>query len=295
MKGGKLLYWVMDLNPDQAIAAGILQPQSRRTKILEAMLRFTLASAHRIVVLDRFMQERICARGADPGRISTIPPWSHDEAAAFDEQRRRTFRSEHGLEGKFIVMYSGNHSPCHPLDTIVEGAEQLAAETDIVFCFVGGGTEHKKIAAHVQRNDCPNIICLPYQRFMNHLSAADLHVVVMGAPYVGIVHPCKIYNILALGTPVLYIGPAESHITDLAAPAIRGEWFYSAPHGGAAQVARHILRAKNLARLSVSEEQAVGSAFSQRVLLMQLVKEIDSLGRRTPFVGTERLRAADTD
>ena len=45
-----------------------------------------------------------------------------------------------------------------------------------------------------------------------------IHVVVMGDPFVGLIHPCKIYNILRLGTPVLYIGPAESHITDLWTP-----------------------------------------------------------------------------
>ena len=31
----------------------------------------------------------------------------------------------------------------------------------------------------------------------------------------GIVHPCKIYNILALGIPFLYIGPEVSHITEM--------------------------------------------------------------------------------
>ncbi|HKS09266.1 MAG TPA: hypothetical protein VJS13_06920, partial [Pyrinomonadaceae bacterium] len=47
------------------------------------------------------------------------------------------------------------------------------------------------------------------------LSAADLHVVVMGDEFVGIVHPCKIYNIMAVGAPALYIGPQPSHISDL--------------------------------------------------------------------------------
>ena len=56
-----------------------------------------------------------------------------------------------------------------------------------------------------------NILCLPYQPLADlsaSLSAADLHVVVMGDPLVGIVHTCKIYNIMCIGAPVLYIGPA---------------------------------------------------------------------------------------
>jgi hypothetical protein len=37
----------------------------------------------------------------------------------------------------------------------------------------------------------------------------------MGDALVGIVHPCKIYNILALGIPFLYIGPEQSHVGEV--------------------------------------------------------------------------------
>src|SRR2546421_8015410 len=45
----------------------------------------------------------------------------------------RSFRAEHGLTGKFVVMYSGNHSPCHPLDTLLAAAERLKGRGDIAF------------------------------------------------------------------------------------------------------------------------------------------------------------------
>ena len=51
---------------------------------------------------------------------AVMPPWSHSESIAFDAAGRDEFRRQHGLEGKFVVMYSGNHSPCHPLDTLLE-------------------------------------------------------------------------------------------------------------------------------------------------------------------------------
>jgi len=295
LKGGELLYWVMDLNPDQAIAAGMLQPLALRTRLLEWMLRYTLSASSRIIVLDRFMKERICARGIDPGLISTIPPWSHDAALALDQERRALFRREHGLEGKFVVMYAGNHSPCHPLDTLIGAAEQLAAHKDVMFCFVGGGVEHKKIAAYAQQTHASNVVCLPYppkERLTDPLFAADLHVVVMGEPYLGIVHPCKVYNILALGTPLLYIGPLESHVTDLAAKAQQTEWFYPAVPGATTQVVDHILRAKQACRLSVPEEKAVGAAFSRSELLTQVVREVQNLVPGVPFAGSEKLRAA---
>jgi hypothetical protein len=38
----------------------------------------------------------------------------------------------------------------------------------------------------------------------------------MGTPFVGIIHPCKIYNILTLGIPTLCIAPTPSHLSELA-------------------------------------------------------------------------------
>ena len=84
----------------------------------------------------------------------------------------------HGLTDKFVVMYSGNHSPCHPLDTLLAAARKLQARPNIVFCFVGGGSEFQKVKAFARDNSLPNILCLPYQarnKLSGSLSAADLH------------------------------------------------------------------------------------------------------------------------
>jgi hypothetical protein len=45
------------------------------------------------------------------------------------------------------------------------------------------------------------------------------------------IHPCKIYNILALGTPFLYIGPYQSHVRDLIAEDGLQADSYCAAHG----------------------------------------------------------------
>ena len=119
--GGRLVVWVMDLNPDEAIAIGWLPNGSVTAKFLEALLRFSLRRAENIVVLDRFMKDRIAQKGIAPKKVAVIPPWSHDAAVRYDPAGRQTFRREHGLEGKYVVMYSGNHSPCHPLKTLPRG------------------------------------------------------------------------------------------------------------------------------------------------------------------------------
>jgi colanic acid biosynthesis glycosyl transferase WcaI len=217
LKGGRLIFWVMDLNPDEAIAAGWLRADSSMAKLLAKLLMSSMQHAGKIVVLDRFMKERLLLKGISPDRIEVISPWSQ-EAVHFDQQGREDFRRDHGLTEKFVVMYAGNHSPCHPLDTLLEAAARLARHDEMAFCFVGGGSEQRKVKAFASANSLKNIHCLPYQPLddlSGVLSAADLHVVIMGEAFVGIVHPCKIYNILTIGTPFLYLGPKESHMGDI--------------------------------------------------------------------------------
>lgn len=246
LKGGRFVFWVMDLNPDEAIAAGWLRQQSVTARFLDSLLSYSLRRAEKIIVLDRFVKERIIKKGIAEERVLVIPPWSHDDAISYDERGRLEFRARHNLDEKFVVMYSGNQSPCHPLDTLLEAARQLAKNDKIIFCFAGGGSEMGKVKSHVSRHNLTNVLCLDYQpldRLAGSLSAADMHVVVMGDPFVGIVHPCKIYNILEVGAPVLYIGPAESHVSDIISTIADHSVTFRASHGDVDGVVRHILEA----------------------------------------------------
>lgn len=270
-KGGSFCFWVMDLNPDEAIAAGWLRERSLVARLFQWMLCFSVKHASRIVVLDRFMRDRVLAKGAQAERVTIIPPWSHDDVVGFCEEGREAFRRAHGLVDRFVVMYSGNHSPCHPLDTLLEAALELKQHEDVVFCFVGGGSEQKKVNDFASRHELNNIKVLPYQplnRLSGSLSAADLHVVVMGDAFVGIVHPCKIYNIMSVGAPVLYIGPQPSHVTDIASHNDNKELLLTR-HGDVDRVAASILLARRQpARVKVT------TIFRKDRTLPQLVNAI---------------------
>lgn len=239
LRGGRLLYWNMDLNPDEAIAAGWIKAGSFSARFMEAALRFSLRASSSIVVLDRFMKDRILAKGIPDAKVHVLPVWGHDEAAHFDVEGRAAFRKQLGVVDKFVVMYSGNHTPLHPLDTILQAALELRADPRIVFAFVGGGSELPRVKLFAERHGLENIVCAPYQpleRLAGSLSAADMHVVVLGDPFVGIVHPCKIYNMMAVGSPFLYVGPAESHITDLQKNPEIAQMGYFVRHGESGRV-----------------------------------------------------------
>jgi putative colanic acid biosynthesis glycosyltransferase WcaI len=278
LKGGRFIFWVMDLNPDEAIAAGWLRENSLTARGLSALLNYSLRHAEKIIVLDRFVKQRILAKGIPNDQITILPPWSHDDAIRYDTEGREVFRSRHDLSGKFVVMYSGNHSPCHPLDTLLESARRLSNRDEIAFCFVGGGSEQHKVKAFAQQHQLANVSCLPYQplsELSQSLSAADLHTVVMGDRFAGIVHPCKIYNVLSIGVPLLYIGPDESHVRDIASES-NGYQIKSAGHGDVNGVVAHILAAKQKAQEPRHVPQALSKKFSREVLLPQIIDVLET-------------------
>ncbi len=293
LKARHLVLWLMDLNPDEAIAAGWLKQNSLPARCLSRMLKYSLHRADRIVVLDRFMHERLKAKNIDDAKISVIPPWSHDDHVRFDASGRDEFRAFYGVPDKFVVMYSGNHSPCHPLDTLMAAAERLAHRKEIVFCFVGGGNEFRKVRNRARLNGLDNVRCFPYQplhKLSGSLSAADLHVVVMGTPFVGIVHACKIYNILAVGRRFLYVGPERSHIRDIMSNESHKKLGYWCEHGDVDGAITSIIDAQ--ANSADSDSQKVADKFSKKLLVARIVAAIEGLaenaehseqrGRRLP-------------
>jgi hypothetical protein len=279
LRGGRFIFWVMDLNPDEAIAAGWLKPKSLMSKFLSALLRYSLRRADRTIVLDRFMKQRIMEKGIAEDKIEVIPPWSHNDAVTFDEVGRERFRRQHGLSEKFVVMYSGNHSPCHSLDTLLASASQLATNEQIRFCFVGGGSEYEKVKKYAAANKLHNVICLPYQplsELSGSLSAADLHVVVIGDLFTGIVHPCKIYNILEISSPVLYIGPDTSHVTDVLAKLADHKGVCAARHGEVQVVSDYIAsRGRQSAQERLTEAATLTKSFSRETLLPAMLEVIE--------------------
>ena len=300
----RFVYWVMDLNPDEAIVAGWLRPESLVAGVLEAMSRFSLRQAKKVIALDRFMRDRIVAKGIALAQVAVIPLWSHDREVKFDPEGRERFRQVHGLDGKFVVMYSGNHSPVHPLDTLLGAAQRLQRDESIVFCFIGGCSEWRKIkekaegrmenaeggeqeaeagncsAPAFQRSSFSNILCVPYQplhQLAGSLSAADLHVVVMGNAFVGLVHPCKIYNIMAVGAPMLYIGPRLSHATEIPSAANGEARCLSAGHSEVELVVQQILRARaETKQRSRHYSLLPHSLFAKESVLPKLISELES-------------------
>lgn len=214
----QLSVWVMDINPDQIVAAGRMSASSLPVRGFDWLNRRTLSRAQRVITLDAFMAKRLASKSVECPRPEVLPPWPVLSVGAPDPQAGQRFREAHGLRDKRVVMYSGNLSPLHPVDTVLEAARVLQDEPRLVFVFIGGGSARDRIAQYAREHSLPNLRLLPYQplaQLEESLSAADVHLVSMGEAMVGIVHPSKIYSAMAVGRPILALGPRNSHIADL--------------------------------------------------------------------------------
>jgi colanic acid biosynthesis glycosyl transferase WcaI len=273
-------FWAMDLNPDQLVALGKLPSQGPVARILRAINRSILRRAAIIIALDELMAERLRQQAGQPIHIEVIPPWSPDKALSPVPPARNTFRATHGLGDKIVVMYSGNHTPSNPLTTLLDAVVALRDCDTLRFVFVGSGIAKQEVEQYIKRYSLHNVLTLPYQpksTLSDSLSAADVHVVSLGTPMAGVIHPCKVYGAMAVARPILYFGPSPSHVA-----AILDEWQngWAINHGDvpkAINVLRHIasLPHETLARTGERGRTALDSKFDPTVLCDAVAEAIE--------------------
>jgi len=242
LRRAPIKFWAMDINPDQAVVLGKTSESSVLSRLFNRLNRGILRRSTDIVALDHYMADRLQRKYPIASKVSIIPPWPHidrlDEILAHEDN---PFRTRLGLEGRFVVMYSGNISPSHPVQTILDAALRLRDRADIVFLFIGGGLGMQEIQRFADQHQASNIRTLSYRplsELRDSLSAADVHLVSVGDAMVGIVHPCKVYGAMAVGRPVLLLGPRSCHVSDLLE---EGDIGWRVPHGDAENAEQLIL------------------------------------------------------
>ena len=100
----------------------------------------------------------------------------------------------------------------------------------------------------------------------------------MGEAFVGVIHPCKIYNILGVGAPVLYIGPAPSHLSEILA-ALGSQVCGTVAHDDAVGCGATIQRIAGAAARGEPESyREVAAGFAQGELLPRLLAELERAG-----------------
>jgi colanic acid biosynthesis glycosyl transferase WcaI len=259
-------YWAMDLNPDQLIALGKIKPKGPAARFLSGLNRFILRRTALVIALDRFMADSLRRYAAIDSKLVILPPWPHENYVEDIHPRDNPFRQRHNLTDKFVIMYSGNHSPSNPLATLLQATLRFRDDDRIRFLFVGGGLGKREVESFIKEHHTRQLISLPYQPLSElrySLSAADLHVVSLGSDMVGIIHPCKVYGAMAVARPVLFFGPKPSHIADLLDQHFFG---WDITHGDIDRAEKSIRAAMSLSRDELRNVGHTGLALLQQRL-----------------------------
>jgi glycosyltransferase involved in cell wall biosynthesis len=210
LRGVPFVYWLQDVYPELAIEFGVLRRGGLRARLFGAASGWIQRRADAVVVLGRAMAERVKAHGVPAARVHVVPNWADGASLSPLLPAENGLRAELGLADKKVVLYSGNMGRAHDLATLLGAAQALRHRADVVFLFVGAGAKRHEVEAASAVN--PSVRLLPYvprERLRESLSCGDVHVVTQTAATVGLLEPSKLYGAMAVGRPVLFIGPAQ--------------------------------------------------------------------------------------
>ena len=226
-KHARLVNWLQDLYPETAVALSILPAKGRVARLLARWHNRTLKAADRNVAIGRRMAELIRALGVPAERVAVIPNWANGEAITPLAHRNNGLRAAWFPPDDFVVAYSGNMGRAHALDGLL-GAASLLAEAAarpregvaarVRFLFVGSGHQEPKLRTDAAGAGLGNVTFQPLQprsELRQSLGLADLHVVALKPELEGLIVPSKLYGALAAGRPVLFLGAADSEISEL--------------------------------------------------------------------------------
>ena len=173
--------------------------------------------AHRVYTIGNSLAN-LMAQYAPIEKIQVIPLWTGLTNVVPVPKAENPFITTHGLQGKFIVQYSGNIGGTHNIEAMIEVAKLMKEHTDILFLIIGRGLKVPLVTKLIKENDLVNCMLLPFQpdNVIRHsIAAADISVVLIEDKIADVSIPSKVYNIMAVGSSILSISPAQSEINKL--------------------------------------------------------------------------------
>lgn len=169
---------------------------------------FLYRKAHKIVVVTKGFKDTLLDKHSiDPDKIYVIPNGVELSTFAKRTDRIAELKLRHDLTNKFVVGYIGTHGIAQDLSRLLKTARSLIRHGDIIFLFVGTGSEREFLLQESQRMNLTNVI------FVKNVPKTDVpnYLGLMNLSYVGLrnieffsnVIPSKIFECLAVGVPVL--------------------------------------------------------------------------------------------
>jgi len=213
--------WSMDLHPEAEVAAGMLRDGSLPARALAWLDARAYRGADFVIDLGVYMHKRVLEKGVDPTKAHTVHLW----ASRADREAMpvaNPLSHQFALEGKFVVMYSGNAGIVHDFGAVFEAMRALRDDSRVYFLFVGGGPRRAEVEEFARRERLANFAYhdyVPRELLAHSLSVAHVHLISLRPEFVGVSVPSKLYGAMASGRPIVFVGPARCETADAIAEA----------------------------------------------------------------------------
>jgi len=174
--------------------------------IAEKLERFLYHRADRIIVVTPGFIRDLLNKGIPRDKITLI---SNGVDVDFFKPRPAvaSLAGKYGLKDKFVVSYAGNLGLAQGIETIIECADLIQDQSDIVFLLVGDGVVKKKIVAGVDGRGLNNVVFVesqPKSEISTFLSTSKVCLVPLKKTELfRITVPSKLYESMACGKPVI--------------------------------------------------------------------------------------------
>jgi glycosyltransferase involved in cell wall biosynthesis len=200
---GSVWIWEMDLYPDVATSIGEARPEALWVRAISALLLWSRRRATGIIALGECMRRRLTAHGIDASRIVVGENWADDGALPCIPMPPA---------GPLRILYSGNLGLAHDVETMAGALRILGRDQRFQFRFAGGGAAREGFERRCTEAGLSNVRFEPYcapENLAQSIGSADISLVTLRPECTGAVVPSKVYSSLAVGRPVLFIGPRD--------------------------------------------------------------------------------------
>jgi colanic acid biosynthesis glycosyl transferase WcaI len=212
LKGMHTINWCQDLFPEVAASLGIGWAGGRFGRALRSLRNRSLRRASFNAVIHEKMAELLTSGGQSAGRLEVLPNWADPDIQP-QPLSHNALREAWGLQGRFVVGYSGNLGRAHMPETVAALIKATGHIEGLTWLFIGGGAGLD--AVRRVANEAGNVVFQPYQpreRLGESLSVPDVHLVSLDPKCEGSIVPSKVYGVRAVDRPVLFLGDADGAI-----------------------------------------------------------------------------------
>jgi glycosyltransferase involved in cell wall biosynthesis len=208
LRRARLTYRITDFYPEVLIA------ELGRRSWLSAVERVTWFVRRRVdefEVLGEDQRSLLIAGGIAPERIRL----KRDVSPVTIRAGTRPAARPAPLSNRKILLYSGNYSTAHDVDTVVHGfiRHRLGGGGFGLWLNATGGKadiveQSLRDAGIPIARSAPG----PLDELPGLLLAADAHLISLRLQFSGIVLPSKVYGCIASRKPILFVGPVTSDV-----------------------------------------------------------------------------------